>query len=220
MNYSDTIFALDTSSDVASFALHQNGRVLARKTLESPDGFAHVIFPVIEQFLEDSGVRLADVDCFASASGPGSFTGLRVCLSVIKGLAAALNKPAAGISNLRALASLGKSELRAPFIDARRGHLYGALYDAKLNVVIPEEVMPFSAWRNVLEPYGYEIIAWNGEMFGVPHLAYTPAPKSLAIAIAACAAADGSGKWLDAALLDANYVRRADAQVFWRDLSS
>ena len=218
MNHSATIFAIDTSSDLASLALHRDGRLLASQTLESADGFAHVIFPAIREFLENAGVQLADIDCFASACGPGSFTGVRVCLSVVKGLAAALHKPATGVSNLRALASLGNSPLRAPFIDARRGDLYGALYDANLSLVMPEDVMPFAAWRKRLTEYEYEIISSRQDLFCKADAAHREAPRSLAIAIAGCAALDGPEKWSDPAVLDANYVRRADAQVYWKDL--
>ena len=218
MNYSATIFAIDTSSDLASLALHRDGRLLASQMFESVNGFAHVIFPAIREFLENACVQLADIDCFASASGPGSFTGVRVCLSVVKGLAAALHKPATGVSNLRALASLGNLPLRAPFIDARRGDLYGALYDANLNLVIPEGVMPFAAWRKTLTDYEYEIISSRQDLFCESDITHTEVPRSLAFAIAKCAALDGLEKWLDPAVLDANYVRRADAQLYWKDL--
>ncbi len=70
------------------------------------------------------------VDCFAAASGPGSFTGVRVGLACVKGLAEALGKPAVAVSNLRAIASFGTAPWRAVVLDARRGEIYGAVYDA------------------------------------------------------------------------------------------
>ena len=72
-------------------------------------------------------MRLEEIDCFAAASGPGSFTGVRVGLAAVKGLAEALGKPAVGISNLRALSLFGKAALRAVVLDARRGEVYGAV---------------------------------------------------------------------------------------------
>jgi tRNA threonylcarbamoyladenosine biosynthesis protein TsaB len=204
LSHSATIFALDTSSDIASLALYRNGRVLASQSLPSGDGYAHVIFPVIEGFLQEASVKLKEIDCFASASGPGSFTGVRVCLSVVKGLATALDKPAAGVSNLKALASTGVMQLRAPLIDARRGDFYGALYDSDLSLMVPEGVMPLSEWTRVLEGFQYESVRLSNEKL-----------QTMAIAIARCAAEDLTS-WVDPGLLDANYVRHSDAEKSWR----
>ena len=185
-----TILALDTTSQRASLALRRDGITLAQLTLDSPDGYAHLIFQAIMQLLSDAGVPLHEIDCFAAASGPGSFTGVRVGLAAVKGLAAALGKPAPGISNLRALASFGN--LR-PVIDARRGEVYTAAYDADLRLVSPETVGPFT------------------------DLPITPAPENLAAGVALCAEIDGPAGWQNPAALDANYVRRADAELFWKD---
>ena len=108
-----TILALDTTSEFGSLAVRANGETVAELALHSSEGFAHLIFPAIEQLLTEAGVRLAEIDCFAAASGPGSFTGVRVGLSAVKGLAEAMGKPAAGVSNLRALSSFGNLPLRA-----------------------------------------------------------------------------------------------------------
>src|SRR6185312_7873534 len=104
----------------ASLALRRDGVTLAQLTLNSLDGYAHLIFQAITRLLSDARVQLHEIDCFAAASGPGSFTGVRVGLAAVKGLAAALGKPAVGISNLRALASFGNLQ---PVIDARRGEV-------------------------------------------------------------------------------------------------
>lgn len=196
---------MDTSSDIASLALYRDSRVLASRSLQSGDGYAHVIFAAIERFLHEAGVRLEEIDCFASASGPGSFTGVRVCLSVVKGLAMALDKPAVGVSNLKALASMGSNRLRAPFIDARRGDYYGALYASDLSLVVPEGIMPFSDWTKALESYEYEAVLLNEEKL-----------RTIAASIARCAAEDPKC-WVDPGLLDANYGRRADAEKAWID---
>jgi tRNA threonylcarbamoyladenosine biosynthesis protein TsaB len=185
-----TILALDTTSQHGSLALRRSGANLAELALHSPDGYAHLIFQSITDLLRNAGVQLPEIDCFAAASGPGSFTGVRVGLAAVKGLAAALGKPVAGISNLRALAALGNL---TPVIDARRGEVYTAVYDAELRLVSPETIKPFS---------------------GLP-IAQTPG--NLAAAVALCAEMDGPAGWQDPATLDANYVRRAEAELFWKD---
>lgn len=201
-----TILALDTTSEFGSLALRSNGETIAEITLHSPEGFAHVIFAAIDDLLRRAGVRLAEIDCFAAATGPGSFTGVRVGLSAVKGLAEAMGKPAAGVSNLRALASFGNSARRAVVLDARRGEVYAAVYNSDLEPVVPEAVLKFSAWLKSLEAGDYELIC-------------SPrTPRQLAAAVAYCAELDCARRgWVDPAALDANYVRRSDAELFWRE---
>jgi tRNA threonylcarbamoyladenosine biosynthesis protein TsaB len=185
-----TILALDTTSPHGSLALRRDGATLSELALHSSDGYAHLIFQGITDLLREGRVGLAEIDCFAAASGPGSFTGVRVGLAAVKGLASALGKPVAAISNLRALAALGNL---TPVIDARRGEVYTAVYDTELRLVSPETVEPFSDVPVALSS------------------------GNLAAAVALCAEKDGPAGWHDPAALDANYVRRADAELFWKD---
>lgn len=194
-----TILALDTTSEVGGVAVRSGGKLVAARTVHAPDGFAHVLFPVIQQTLDESGITLQEVDCFAAASGPGSFTGVRVGLSAVKGLAASLDKPAVGVSNLKALASLGTRPLRVSMIDARRKQIYVAVYDADLRLVRPEEVVSADEWMKALSSGDYEFMTFTGDVS------------------AAVAAVAEKEPWGDPALLDANYVRRSDAELFWRD---
>jgi len=214
-----TILALDTTSQLGSLAIHRNGKTVAETTLHSSDGFAHLLFPAIERILAEGKVRLAEIDCFAAASGPGSFTGVRVGLSAVKGLAEATHKPAVGVSNLRALSSFGKSPFRAAILDARRGEVYAGVYNATLEPVLPETVLPLQAWLERLDPaHEYEFIRQSGSSIELPGPHVIEAPQALAPAIALCAGLDRCRNgWLDPALLDANYVRRSDAELFWKD---
>src|SRR5262249_11529832 len=119
--------------------------------------------------------------------------------------AEALGKPAIGVSNLQALSSLGVADLRAVWIDARREEIYGAVYDAAGALISPEVVTRYDAWRATL-PAGAEVITASDP------------PRPLAAAIARIAAVRlASGDPGDPAAIDANYVRRSDAELFWRD---
>ncbi|HEY3936379.1 MAG TPA: tRNA (adenosine(37)-N6)-threonylcarbamoyltransferase complex dimerization subunit type 1 TsaB [Bryobacteraceae bacterium] len=200
-----TILALDTTSELGSLAVRKDGATISEVTLRAPEGFAHLIFPAIEELLRETGTNLKEIDCFAAANGPGSFTGIRVGLSAIKGLAEALSKPAIGISNLRALSWFGSLPLRAPLIDARRGEVYTAVYDANLRIIVPEVVLPLAAWLEKFEKPEYERVSQEGAL------------RPLAAAVAYCAETDGPAGWQDPAALDANYVRRSDAELFWKD---
>ncbi len=219
-----TILAVDTTSPVASVAIRQNGEIVSELTLESDQGFAHLIFDAIDKCKNEAKVDLGQIDCFAAASGPGSFTGVRVGLTVAKGLAESMRKPVIGVSNLRASSSFGKnaSRLRAVVLDARRSQVYAAVYDRDLRLVLPETVQTLEAWLAKLDPTaGYEFISpMPLALEGTP-FARTPVtrpPTALAGAVALCAELDAAeGKWLDPAALDANYVRRSDAELFWKE---
>lgn len=171
--------------------------------MASPDGFSHVLFGELEALLGRHGWSIRDADAIAAAAGPGSFTGVRVSLAAAKGLAEAAGKPVYAVSNLQAGAAFGSAAVRAPWIDARRGEIYGGLYSAHLEPLGEECVMPFEAWRASL-PGDAELIAADGR------------PLAGAIArIAARRLARGEPGAPES--VDANYVRRSDAELFWKD---
>ena len=215
------ILALDTTGEYGSIALgldplmaHGAGP-LDEMELHAPDGFAHVLYGYVEEILRRNGAKLADVECFAAASGPGSFTGVRVGLACIKGLAEAMGKPAVGISNLQAIASFGTAPLRAVVMDARRGDVYGAVYDASGDLVQRETVAKLSAWLKGLPSGDVEILSPDLECAEV---AIKKTPRAIAGAVARLACDRlARGDTGDAAGLDANYVRRSDAELFWKD---
>jgi tRNA threonylcarbamoyladenosine biosynthesis protein TsaB len=218
------ILAVDTTREYGSLALARGGEVIEQALLHSPSGFAHVLFGALDDLLRRSAVKLEEIDLFASASGPGSFTGVRIGLSFAKGLAEAMGKPAVAVSNLRALASLGSAALRVPLLDARRGEIYGAVYGASGELACEEGVAQASAWLEHLPAGDLEFVCMD-EAFARCVLAgtsfegvrVTVAPQSLAGAIARIAADDFCrGRAADPAALDANYVRRSDAELFWK----
>jgi tRNA threonylcarbamoyladenosine biosynthesis protein TsaB len=210
------ILAIDTTSEFGSLALVERGRVVGELSMHSPDGFSHVLFDCLASFLRDHGVQLSDITCFASAAGPGSFTGVRVGLAAVKGLAEATGKPATAVSNLQALAVFGSFPLRATLLDARRGDVFGAVYNAALEPVQPEVVTKFEAWIETLPTGNIEFISTEIDRFAcAPRL---QAPRSLAAAIAKIAEQRlQRGEAGDPAELDANYVRRSDAELFWTE---
>ncbi|HEX3876639.1 MAG TPA: tRNA (adenosine(37)-N6)-threonylcarbamoyltransferase complex dimerization subunit type 1 TsaB [Bryobacteraceae bacterium] len=203
------VFALDTTREHGSIALVRGAEVLAELPVHSTDGFSHVIYGHVEALLRQCAIDLRDVDLFAAASGPGSFTGVRVGLACVKGLADAMGKPAAAVSNLRAIASFGSAVLRAPLLDARRAEVYAAVYNDAGDLIQPEIVGKFDAWRTVL-PAGAEILSPDFTAEGVT---ITRTPNEIAAAIARLAPQFAS----DPAALDANYVRRSDAELFWKE---
>jgi tRNA threonylcarbamoyladenosine biosynthesis protein TsaB len=197
------ILAIDTTSELGSIAITDGERIIEETLLQSSDGFSHVLFGELENLLARNNLKLADIDGFASASGPGTFTGVRVGLTAVKGLAEATSRKVVAVSNLRAMAYFGSGELRAPVIDARRGEIYGAVYSASLELVREEVVMRNDAWLASL-PAGHELLTF---------------PRPLAGAVGVIAAREfAAGRALDPAGVDANYVRRPDAEMLWKDV--
>jgi tRNA threonylcarbamoyladenosine biosynthesis protein TsaB len=195
------ILAIDTTSEYGSLALCEQDRVIEEVAIHSPDGFAHVVFQELQDLLNRNGLGIAGIDRYAAASGPGSFTGVRVGLTLAKGLAFATGKKVVAVSILQAVASFGSGALRAPVIEARRGEVYAAVYDARLRIVVPEVVTTLEKFRAMLPSDPIEFVAMDQ-------------PRALAGAIGKIAAWS-HGEMPEA--IDANYVRRSDAELFWND---
>jgi tRNA threonylcarbamoyladenosine biosynthesis protein TsaB len=217
------VLAIDTTGDVGSIALVGERGLIEELVLDSPDGFAHVLFGDIERLLKRHGLNVWQMDAFASASGPGSFTGVRVGLTAVKGLAEATGRKGIAVSNLQALAWHGSRPLRAVVLDARRGEVYGGVYNAALQLVQEEVVDKLPVWLASL-PQGELEIVTQGFPLGEPPAPavgrhrIVQAPKALAGSIGRIAFDRLlSGEVLDPADLDANYVRRSDAELLWKD---
>lgn len=221
----ELILAVDTSHEFGSLALLDGRDVLEEVLLKAPDGFGQILFGRLAELLARHGCQTKDLDCFAAASGPGSFTGVRIGLASIKGLAEATGKPAVAVSNLAAMATFGSAARRAVVLDARRGEVYGAVYDARGAAVVPETVMPFTAWLDTLPEGEIEFVSTDFSPFA-PALegtrfasaTVTTAPRALAAAVGRVACECWrAGQAGDPAGIDANYVRRSDAELFWKE---
>ena len=175
----------------------------------------------LDKILQKIKATLPQVDLYAAGMGPGSFTGIRVGLSAVKALAVAGGKPCYGISNLAAMANLGSAETRAAILDARRGEIYAAVYGAHTTA---EEVTDFPRWLASIPVETEEFLAFDFTPFEAAlsisrfaRATRTTAPRSLAGSIAELSLESfRAGSAGDPALLDANYVRRPDAELLWR----
>lgn len=127
------ILAIDTSTKNLSLAVTKNGKVVRFRNVKLTRPLSSSIMPSIEKILDSSGITLSKLDGFAIGLGPGSFTGLRVGLSTIKGLAFATEKPVVGISSLDVLAMNIKEDHGqiCTLCDAKRNLAYACLYEKK-----------------------------------------------------------------------------------------
>ena len=124
--------AFESSAKAASVALCDGGTLLAQATQTCGLTHSVTLLPMARDLLKNSGHTLEDVDLFAVAHGPGSFTGIRIGVSTVKGLAWGCDKPAVGVSTLEAMAynglAFGEGALLCCVMDARRQQVYNALF--------------------------------------------------------------------------------------------
>lgn len=125
------ILGIDTSTMVGSIAVTDGYQLLSEYILRVDETHSSRLVPAIDQVLRDAGLQIGDMDGLAVSQGPGSFTGLRIGMATMKGLALALGKPLAGVPTLDALAwSVPLVSIRVcPMIDARMGEVYAAVYN-------------------------------------------------------------------------------------------
>ena len=127
------ILSVDTSSNVASVAITDDEKLICEITVNTKKTHSQTLMPMIDSAIKQSGIEISDIDLIVSANGPGSFTGLRIGISAVKGLSHATNIPVVGVSILEAMAyNLPYCEyIVSPIMDARRNQVYNALYEWK-----------------------------------------------------------------------------------------
>jgi tRNA threonylcarbamoyladenosine biosynthesis protein TsaB len=231
--------AIDTSDRRGSVALLRDSAVLEQSTHTDASDYSEWLLPTVSALLRKASTKMEQVDLLAVSTGPGSFTGVRVGLTTAKAWAEVYKKPLVGISRLEAIArcSENASGLIAPSYDALRGQLFGALYTNTPNhceqvieevVIAPEqfvelidskasdsEVTWVSLDPELLENLGsFKTRLSRGDQSIRCTVELAPAIALLAQERAA------AGKFSDPRTLDANYVRRSDAEIFWKGLSA
>jgi tRNA threonylcarbamoyladenosine biosynthesis protein TsaB len=153
------LVALDTTARAGSVALAIDGSVIEGRTGDSSRTHGERLPGEILDLLSAHGLRAADIDVYAVAAGPGSFTGLRVGIASIQGLALANARRVVAVSALDALAHIAararqaSTSLTGAIIDAQRGEIFGALYRATEEIAPPLVAAPFHAvaeWKPVL----------------------------------------------------------------------
>jgi tRNA threonylcarbamoyladenosine biosynthesis protein TsaB len=233
------ILAIDTCEMRGGVALRQGATPpLVRAHVDHVD-YSEWLLPAVDEVLSEAGIKMQQVQVLAAATGPGSFTGLRVGLTTVKAWAEVYGIPVVGVSRLEAMARPWGRDggLLATFCDAQRGQVFGAVYntlDGKLSRVGDEVVAaPEVFLELVAELAGTNKVAWvspdlallNGVERWTKRIAsgdtMHASGTQLAAAIAAVAEERAScGGFSDPLELDANYVRRSDAEIFWKGTSS
>jgi tRNA threonylcarbamoyladenosine biosynthesis protein TsaB len=162
------ILSLDTSSTAGSAAVARDGEVVVEQVGDSARTHGERLPRELMQVLELAGVSLRDIDRFAVCTGPGSFTGLRVGIATMQGLALAQRKLVVPVSSFEAFAFRPPSSAaKAVWIDAHRGEVFAALYDADGTTALaaPSSLSPqatLDAWAGTLAQYPQVEFAGDG----------------------------------------------------------
>lgn len=126
------LLAIDTSTDYLSLAVIKNGNAVAKFHKKAAMRHSILLVPMIDKLLKKARLKIREIDCFAISIGPGSFTGLRIGVTVVKGLAYALKKPVIAVPTLDAIAMNAKKVKGTVcvILDARKKKVYACLYRA------------------------------------------------------------------------------------------
>ena len=157
------ILALDSTAKVASVALCEDGQLLGEYTINNGNTHSETLLPMVESLLKIFDLSIDDIDAFAVAAGPGSFTGVRIGVATVKGLAFDTNKPCFGISTLEALAKNPSipNGLVCPVMNARRNQVYTALFRANgeaIERLIPDSAIAITELDEILSKYDEPVI--------------------------------------------------------------
>ena len=131
---------IDTAVETASVCLARGRTIVGFEMNSQQKDHAAWLHPAIEAVLKGNQLSVQDLSAVAVSEGPGSYTGLRVGMAAAKGLCYAMNIPLIGISTLAMMASAAleaPTELVCPMIDARRNEVFTAVFDKKLNIILP-----------------------------------------------------------------------------------
>lgn len=219
------LLAIDTATNSGGVALARNSEVIGQVMIKTPLQYSDQLMGYVDFLLSRLGVGIADVETFAVAVGPGSFTGLRIGIAAAKAFAQGLEASAVGVSTLEALAwrfrDVGGRV--APMVDARRQQVFGALYqvDGKSPVLLQAEtVAPPADWLNGLPAEPCLFVGDGAQMYASTVAACRPEGRLLrtdnVILTELCQLAFRrvlQGETCTAAQLTANYVRPSDAEL-------
>lgn len=142
------LLLIETSTEVCSVALSAGESIISYRVVREAKSHARVIALLINEVLEEGGMTVDKCDAIVVSEGPGSYTGLRVGVSIAKGLCYGANKPLIAVSSLELLARLAVRDgailpgsVIVSMIDARRMEVYAAKFDSSCNPVSPVEAV-------------------------------------------------------------------------------
>ena len=158
------VLAIDTTAVTATAALVDENGIIANFNVNNKLTHSEKLLPMIDAVLTQSGYMINDVELFCVSSGPGSFTGVRIGIAAIKGLAFAKDTPCVAVSALEAMAFANKNcnAVICPVMDARRNEYYNALFGTDMTRLCDDRAVSADQLENELKKYGDVILCGDG----------------------------------------------------------
>ena len=220
------VLALDCAAKTVSVAIAENGELLANCFYNVPLTHSQTLLPIIGQALSNTQLTLKELDALALSVGPGSFTGIRIGVSVVKGLAFAQNKPVFAFSALQtaALGCAGQNGVVLALTDARAGRYYAAFFKVeqeKVTRLTKDEIIPqkdlekrieldYNSNRMLLVGDGARLFAQNAPGLAVPVPPTVRLPSAAGMAV--YSSVGTAGEPISPAALQPVYLIQSQAQ--------
>lgn len=152
------VLGIDTCCMPASAAIFDGEKLLGEVTINNGNTHSQKIMPMVGELMSSLEIRPRDIDCFAAAVGPGSYTGVRIGAASVKAMAHGTGKPCVGVSTLKALANniLFFDGIICPILDARRDRVYAAEFtgDGSLSRLCEDRAVPVAQLLAEIEETG------------------------------------------------------------------
>jgi len=228
VNSAPVILSLETATLGGSIFLARGTTALAKRKGDPKVSHSNSILADINQCLNDAELKLADVELFACASGPGSFTGLRIGIATLKALAATSQRLCVGVPTLNAIAhSAGTSNATVALLPAGRGEVFAQMFSVSADDVVELDTAAHLSPQRLIERYGdFSSLVWAGpgadlhravlQERAAQHDSWRLAPQQTNLAQDVSALAlrlFAAGHLQNAESLRAIYVRPSDAEL-------
>ena len=221
------ILSIDTSAKTASVAVTAGSDLVSECFVNAGLTHSRTLMPMVDNALSQADMYIGDIDAFCVNAGPGSFTGIRIGVAAVKGLALSLNKPCAGVSTLESIAYnfIDENAVICSAMDARCNQVYAALFNAENGVItrlcedyavpiaqLAEELKKITDKPIILAGDGAEI-CYNAMKDNVPNIRIAAQFRRYQRAYgAALAALSQDGAFGDSAILTPVYLRLPQAE--------
>ena len=144
---------IDTATSRLIVGIYKDNKELYLENVEAHNDLSSKVLPTIKRICDELEMKINDVDEIYVVNGPGSFTGIRVGITIAKTLAWSLNKKIYTVSELQLQASGVKTKYIVPMIDARRGYVYAGVYNKNLKSIIKDQYIKLEELNDLLKEY-------------------------------------------------------------------
>jgi len=195
---------IDTCTNNVVIGLLNGNEIIDQKIDFNDKNLSTNFVPMVDELLKKNNIKPTDVNKIFVSIGPGSFTGIRVGVTFAKVMAWSLNIEIIPFSSLELIASSSSEQIIVPLIDARRGYVFGGIYDQNLNVLLPDQYIPLENLVNQAKIYSNSVFV-SLDSFEIP----TVMPS---VDIRKLVAKHSNDTGVNPHALNPNYLKKTEAE--------